>query len=58
MKKDYQSITELVIELTKSVATYINQESLNFSLDKVETKSKNDFVSYVDQEAEKLLVKH
>lgn len=57
MKKDYQSITEQVIELTKFVATYINQESLNFSLDKVETKSKNDFVSYVDQEAEKLLVK-
>lgn len=53
----YQSITEQVIALTKEVATYINQESLNFSLDKVETKSKNDFVSYVDQEAEKLLVK-
>jgi myo-inositol-1(or 4)-monophosphatase len=53
----YQLITEHVIALTKEVATYINGESLNFSLDKVETKSKNDFVSYVDQEAEKLLVK-
>ena len=54
---NYQTITEQVIELTNEVATYINRESLNFSLDKVETKSKNDFVSYVDQEAEKLLVK-
>jgi myo-inositol-1(or 4)-monophosphatase len=53
----YWSITEQVIALAKEVATYINRESLNFSLDKVETKSKNDFVSYVDQEAERLLVK-
>jgi len=57
MEKNYQSITEQVIALAKQVATYINNESLNFSLDKVETKSKNDFVSYVDQESEKLLVK-
>jgi len=57
MDKNYQAITEKVIELSKEVATYIEKESLNFSLDKVETKSKNDFVSYVDQEAEKLLVK-
>jgi myo-inositol-1(or 4)-monophosphatase len=57
MHKNYHSITEQVIALAKEVATYINRESLNFSLDKVETKSKNDFVSYVDQEAEKLLVK-
>ncbi|MDD3321912.1 MAG: inositol monophosphatase family protein [Paludibacter sp.] len=55
--KDFKVITFEVIELTKQVAEYINKESLNFSLDKVETKSKNDFVSYVDQEAEKLLVK-
>lgn len=57
MNKNYQSITEQVIVLAKEVATYINRESLNFSLDNVETKSKNDFVSYVDQEAERLLVK-
>jgi myo-inositol-1(or 4)-monophosphatase len=56
MGKNYQSITEQVIALAKEVATYINRGSLNFSLDKVETKSKNDFVSYVDQESEKLLV--
>ncbi len=53
----YQSITEEVIALANEVATFIKRESLNFSMDKVETKSKNDFVSYVDQESEKLLVK-
>ncbi|MEI8087854.1 MAG: inositol monophosphatase family protein [Paludibacter sp.] len=56
MNKDYRSITEKVIALAKEVAAYIDQESLSFSLDKVETKSKNDFVSYVDQGAERLLV--
>lgn len=53
---DYQSITEKVIGLAKEVAVYIRHERENFSFDKVETKSKNDFVSYVDQESEKLLV--
>jgi len=53
----YRSITERVIELSKKVASYIEKESLDFSLDTVETKSKNDFVSYVDQEAERQIVK-
>ena len=53
----YHNITDKVIELSTNVAVYIVNESLNFSLDSVETKSKNDFVSYVDQEAERLLVK-
>ena len=57
MNMNYFSITEKVIALTKEVAAYIGKESLNFSLKKVQTKSKNDFVSYVDQEAENLLVK-
>lgn len=54
---NYQSITEQVIALSKEVAVYIKRERENFSFDKVETKSKNDFVSYVDQESEKRLVK-
>jgi 3'-phosphoadenosine 5'-phosphosulfate (PAPS) 3'-phosphatase len=54
---NYQSITELVIALAKETAIYIQHERENFSSDKVETKSKNDFVSYVDQESEKILVK-
>ena len=53
----YRNITERVIELSKEVASYIEKESLDFSLDTVETKSKNDFVSYVDQESERRIVK-
>jgi len=53
----YRNITERVIKLSKEVAAYIEKESLDFSLDTVETKSKNDFVSYVDQEAERQLVR-
>ena len=53
----YRNITERAIELSKEVAAYIEKESLNFSLDTVETKSKNDFVSYVDQEAERQIVR-
>jgi len=53
----YRNITDKVIELATRVAAYIDTESLHFSMDTVETKSKNDFVSYVDQEAERLIVK-
>ena len=52
----YRFITEKVIKSTSEVAKYIQQESLNFSMDKVETKNRNDFVSYVDKEAERRLV--
>lgn len=52
----YHDITQKVIKLASEVATYIEQESLNFSIDKVETKNRNDFVSYVDKQAEKRLV--
>ncbi len=55
-QKHYRYITEKVILITSEVAAYIGQESLNFSMDKVETKNRNDFVSYVDKEAERLLV--
>ena len=53
----YKNLTEKVIQLSKEVASYISQESLNFTLDKLVTKNRNDFVSYVDKQAEKLLVK-
>jgi len=53
----YRQITEKVIKLTKEVAIYISNESLNFTLQHVITKNRNDFVSYVDKEAEGQLVK-
>ena len=52
-----QNITDKVIELSTQVAAYIEKESIHFSMETVETKSKNDFVSYVDQEAERLIFK-
>lgn len=52
----YHDITQKVIKLASEVAAYIEQESLSFSIDKVETKNRNDFVSYVDKQAEKRLV--
>ena len=51
-----QSITEQVIDIVSFTAQYIKNESINFSRDTIETKSINNFVSYVDKEAEKLLV--
>lgn len=56
MDINLQSITEQVIEIAREVAVYIKNESENFSLEKVQVKSKNDFVSYVDKETEKQLV--
>ncbi len=52
----YHDLTKSVIKLASEVATYIEQESLNFSLNNVIAKNKNDFVSYVDKQAEKFLV--
>ena len=56
MDINLKSITEQVIEISREVAVYIKNESENFSLEKVQVKSKNEFVSYVDKEAERQLV--
>jgi len=56
-KTDYRAITEKVIALSVSVAQFIEKESIAFSMSNVQTKNKFDFVSYVDKEAEMLLVK-
>lgn len=56
-ESDYQKLTEQVISIAKEVGTYIKTEGESFDINKVETKNRNDFVSYVDKEAEKKLVK-
>jgi myo-inositol-1(or 4)-monophosphatase len=43
-------------ELAKTVGVFIAQESKHFSMDKVEEKSMNQLVSYVDKTAEEKLV--
>lgn len=42
--------------LSKMVGLFIKNESLNFDKANIQHKGKNDLVSYVDKEAEKLLV--
>jgi myo-inositol-1(or 4)-monophosphatase len=54
---DYKNICSQLIKSCKEVGEFIRIEKDNFTQDKVETKNKNDFVSYVDKEAEKKLVK-
>lgn len=53
---DLEQVCKQVIALTKTVGTYIEGERKNFSQNKVEEKSLNNFVSYVDKTAEEKLV--
>ncbi len=52
-----QQLLQEVIVLVKEVGDFIRAEAQNFDESKIEYKGKNDLVSYVDQEAEKRLVK-
>jgi len=52
-----QDINQEVIEVCRSVASFIRQESENFDRTRIEEKGQfNNLVSYVDKEAEKKLV--
>lgn len=51
-----QQLLQDVIVLVKDTGNFIRNEALKFDLSKVEYKGKNDLVSYVDKEAERLLV--
>lgn len=52
---DYESITLQVIDAAIEAGSFIRRERRNFDLKKIEYKGKNDLVSYVDKEAERLL---
>lgn len=54
--KDLQLITEQTTELVKKASSFIQQEARSFSSDKIEYKDFNNLVSYVDKEAERILV--
>ncbi len=45
-----------VLQLIKDVGIWVEEERLKVSSNHIETKSLNSFVSYVDKEAEKLLI--
>lgn len=49
-------LTNQTIDIVKQAAVFIQQEAALFSRDKIEYKDLNNLVSYVDKEAEKLLV--
>lgn len=54
---DLKKLCEEVCLLTKQTGQFIRGERDKFSVDRVETKSKNDFVSYVDKTSEQQIVK-
>lgn len=53
---DLKNICLQVCALSKKTGAFIKQEALKFNTDTIEIKGKNDFVSYVDKTAEKLIV--
>lgn len=46
-----------VLTIAREAAAFIRQERESFTLDKVQLKGKNDFVSYVDRGAEEIVIK-
>ncbi|WP_159470771.1 inositol monophosphatase family protein [Dyadobacter sp. 3J3] len=53
---DLELLTRQTIEIVKQASAFIQQEAKSFSRDKIEYKELNNVVSYVDKEAEKMLV--
>ena len=53
---DYKKLCDNVIKLSKEVGDFMRAEQINFSESKVEEKSINSLVSYVDKTAEKMIV--
>lgn len=57
MSIDFKKLCEDVCNLAKQTGSFIKTERLNFSADRIETKGKNDFVSYVDKTSEIQIIK-
>lgn len=53
---DLSVILEQTIETAKTAGAFIRKESKTFDRSKIESKGLNDLVSYVDKEAEKIIV--
>ncbi len=52
-----ENITKKTIDIVKLASSFIQTEAAQFSSDKIEYKDLNNLVSYVDKEAEKILIK-
>lgn len=57
MNMDLEKLCLEVAAIAKSAGEYIDKERISFSADRVKEKGLHDLVSYVDQEAEKSIVK-
>ena len=53
---NFELLTQQTVEIVRKASTFIQQEAALFSRDKIEYKDLNNLVSYVDKEAEKLIV--
>ena len=53
---NYKDICQKTVEIAKNAGEFIRKEGKKFSSNDIETKGKNDFVSYVDKGAENLIV--
>ena len=53
---DYAHICSQVCEVARKTGAFIRREREIFSSDRVEEKSDQNFVSYVDRQAEQLIV--
>lgn len=51
-----QTLCQKVCSLSKEVGYFIKNEKAKFSIENVQIKGKNDFVSYVDKTAEKQII--
>ena len=55
---DLEHLLSETIRITKLAGTFIENERKNFDFSKIEYKGQNDLVSYVDKQAEQLLVEN
>lgn len=53
---DYELLCTKVLGIVRLTGNFIRKESMNFDSNKVEFKGLNDLVSYVDKQAERILV--
>ena len=57
MKIQYEELCQKVIKIVRETGLFIQKEAQSFSPEKIEIKGKHDLVSYVDKQAEEMLVK-
>lgn len=53
---DYELLCSQVVSIVRLTGNFIRKESMNFDANRIEFKGLNDLVSYVDKQAERILV--